>query len=187
MHAQILGNQINNTILLKHKLERTDKRVENNKLYPVHILSNQMRKKKKYSLFFRDYKKKERRRRNCLHMKSLEMKQQIFLIAYLGKVEKKNQKKITCTVAKNHLFKYTFFYKNRKFLVCPTSLPLYEIFYYDAWGEIKRHLNASPRSVVQMALSSPHHYLQVHCIYIYNILHLQVYVHLQVHVYLNLI
>lgn len=51
MHAQILGNQINNTILLKHKLERTDKRVENNKLYPVHILSNQMRKKKKYSLF----------------------------------------------------------------------------------------------------------------------------------------
>lgn len=75
MHAQIVGNQINNTILLKHKLERTDKRVENNKLYPVHILSNQMRKKKKYSLFFRDYKKKERRRRNCLHMKSLEMKQ----------------------------------------------------------------------------------------------------------------
>lgn len=33
MHAQILGNQIYNTILLKHKLERTDKRVENNKLY----------------------------------------------------------------------------------------------------------------------------------------------------------
>lgn len=111
MHAQILGNQINNTILLKHKLERTDKRVENNKLYPVHILSNQMRKKKKIFSFFRDYKKKERRRRNCLHMKSLEMKQQIFLIAYLGKVEKKNQKKITCTVAKNHLFKYTFFIK----------------------------------------------------------------------------
>lgn len=50
MHAQILGNQINNTILLKHKLERTDKRVENNKLYPVHILSNQMRKKK--NIFF---------------------------------------------------------------------------------------------------------------------------------------
>lgn len=111
MHSQILGNQINNTILLKHKLERTDKRVENNKLYPVHILSNQMRKKKKIFSFFRDYKKKERRRRNCLHMKSLEMKQQIFLIAYLGRVEKKNQKKITCTVAKNHLFKYTFFIK----------------------------------------------------------------------------
>lgn len=52
MHAQILGNQINNTILLKHKLERTDKRVENNKLYPVHILSNQTRKKKKIILFF---------------------------------------------------------------------------------------------------------------------------------------
>lgn len=111
MHAQMLGNQINNTILLKHKLERTDKRVENNKLYPVHILSNQMRKKKKYSLFFRDYKKRERRRRNCLHMKSLEMKQQISLIAYLGRVEKKMKKKITCTVAKNHLFKYTFFIK----------------------------------------------------------------------------
>lgn len=111
MHAQILGNQIYNTILLKHKLERTDKRVENNKLYPVHILSNQMRKKKKIFSFFRDYKKKERRRRNCLHMKSLEMKQQISLIAYLGRVEKKNEKKITCTVAKNHLFKYTFFIK----------------------------------------------------------------------------
>lgn len=75
MHAQILGNQINNTILLKHKLERTDKRVENNKLYTVHILSNQMRKKKKIFSSFRDYKKKERRIRNCLHMKSLEMKQ----------------------------------------------------------------------------------------------------------------
>ncbi|XP_061176689.1 LOW QUALITY PROTEIN: uncharacterized protein LOC133185468 [Saccostrea echinata] len=51
----------------------------------------------------------------------------------------------------------------RRYLLCPSSLPLYEIFYYDAWGEIKRHCNASPRSVVQMALSSPHHYLQCEC------------------------
>lgn len=74
------------------------------------------------------------------------------------------------TVAENHLFKYMYtFFKNRKYLVCPASLPLYEIFYYDEWGEIKRHLNASPRSVVQMALSSPHHYLQVYIstVYIY--------------------
>lgn len=49
MHAQILGNQINNTILLKHKLERTDKRVENNKLYIY--CQTKWERKKKYSLF----------------------------------------------------------------------------------------------------------------------------------------
>ncbi|XP_048769163.2 uncharacterized protein LOC125675482 [Ostrea edulis] len=51
----------------------------------------------------------------------------------------------------------------RQYLVCPSSLPLYEIYYYDSWGEIKRHFNASPRSVIQLALSSPHHYLQCKC------------------------
>lgn len=49
MHAQILGNQINNTILLKHKLERTDKRVENNKLY---IYCQTKWERKKNILFF---------------------------------------------------------------------------------------------------------------------------------------
>lgn len=48
-----------------------------------------VRQNEKENFFFRDYKKKERRRKNCLHMKSLEMKQWISLIAYLGTVKKK--------------------------------------------------------------------------------------------------
>lgn len=47
-----------------------------------------VRQNEKEKFFFRDYKK-ERRRKNCLHMKSLEMKQWISLIAYLGTVKKK--------------------------------------------------------------------------------------------------
>lgn len=49
MHAQILGNQINNTILLKHKLERTDKRVKNTKPY---IYCQTKWERKKNILFF---------------------------------------------------------------------------------------------------------------------------------------
>lgn len=51
MHAQILGNQINNTILLKHKLERTDKRVENNKR--TYTVKPNEKEKKIFSFFQR--------------------------------------------------------------------------------------------------------------------------------------
>ncbi|KAK3089676.1 hypothetical protein FSP39_005541 [Pinctada imbricata] len=51
----------------------------------------------------------------------------------------------------------------REYLKCPKSFPLYEIFYYDSGGVVRCHLNASPRSSVQMALSSPAHYLQCDC------------------------
>ena len=33
--------------------------------------------------------------------------------------------------------------------------------FYDSASTIKRHFNAAPRSVLQTALSNPHHYLQV--------------------------
>ncbi|KAK3583931.1 hypothetical protein CHS0354_033717 [Potamilus streckersoni] len=48
----------------------------------------------------------------------------------------------------------------RKYLVCPKNLPLHEIFYYDSSSTVKKHLNASPRSATQIALSNPHHHLQ---------------------------
>lgn len=51
----------------------------------------------------------------------------------------------------------------RKFLLCPKSLPLHEVFYYDSAADVKRHLNSSPRSAVQTALASPHHYLHCKC------------------------
>jgi len=49
----------------------------------------------------------------------------------------------------------------RKYLMCPTSLPLHEIFYYNSTRRIKQCLNASPRSALQTALSNPNYYLQV--------------------------
>lgn len=51
----------------------------------------------------------------------------------------------------------------RKYLSCPKSLPLHEVFYYDSVADVKRHLNSSPRSAVQTALASPHYYLQCKC------------------------
>lgn len=53
------------------------------------------------------------------------------------------------------------FYFSRKYLSCPKSFPLHEVFYYDSAADVKRQLNSSPRSAVQTALATPHHYLQV--------------------------
>ncbi|WAR08427.1 ORC3-like protein [Mya arenaria] len=51
----------------------------------------------------------------------------------------------------------------RKYLIAPSSLPLYEIFYYTSTRVIKQRLNASPRSALQKALSNPGYYLQCVC------------------------
>ncbi|CAG2213757.1 ORC3 [Mytilus edulis] len=51
----------------------------------------------------------------------------------------------------------------RKYLSCPKSFPLHEVFYYDSAADVKRQLNSSPRSAVQTALATPHHYLQCKC------------------------
>ncbi|XP_050393465.1 origin recognition complex subunit 3 isoform X1 [Patella vulgata] len=51
----------------------------------------------------------------------------------------------------------------RKYLKCPTSIPLYELLYYNSVSVIKHHINASPRAAIQRALSCPHHYLQCEC------------------------
>ncbi|XP_064594696.1 origin recognition complex subunit 3-like [Liolophura sinensis] len=51
----------------------------------------------------------------------------------------------------------------KKYLVCPSSLPLWEIFYYNRVSEVKQHLSAAPRVAIQTALSNPHHYLQCEC------------------------
>ncbi|ESO93276.1 hypothetical protein LOTGIDRAFT_232717 [Lottia gigantea] len=51
----------------------------------------------------------------------------------------------------------------QKYLKCPTSLPLYELLYYNSVSIIKHHINAAPRSAIQRALSTPHQYLQCKC------------------------
>ncbi|XP_033636011.1 origin recognition complex subunit 3-like [Asterias rubens] len=48
----------------------------------------------------------------------------------------------------------------RKYLVCPQTLTLHEIFYYNSVADVRRHINASPRAAIQTALNNPFHYLQ---------------------------
>ncbi|XP_037551487.1 origin recognition complex subunit 3 [Nematolebias whitei] len=42
----------------------------------------------------------------------------------------------------------------------PESKPLFEVCYYSSSAAVRRHLNATPRTSIQAALSSPFHYLQ---------------------------
>lgn len=46
-------------------------------------------------------------------------------------------------------------------LLPPESQPLYEVFYYSSSATVRRHLNATPRTSIQTALSHPYYYLQV--------------------------
>ncbi len=48
----------------------------------------------------------------------------------------------------------------RKYLVCPQTLTLHEVFYYNSVSDVRRHINASPRAAIQTALNNPYHYLQ---------------------------
>lgn len=48
----------------------------------------------------------------------------------------------------------------RTHLAPPESQPLNEIYYYGSSGVIRKHLNATPRTALQTALSHPHFYLQ---------------------------
>ncbi|XP_077869798.1 origin recognition complex subunit 3-like [Saccoglossus kowalevskii] len=50
-----------------------------------------------------------------------------------------------------------------KYLHSACSLIFHEIFYSDCVSVLRRHLNASPRAAIQMALTNPHHYLQCDC------------------------
>ncbi|MEQ2168301.1 hypothetical protein GOODEAATRI_012891, partial [Goodea atripinnis] len=43
----------------------------------------------------------------------------------------------------------------------PESKPLYEVCYYTSSATVRRHLNATPRTSIQAALSSPYSYIQV--------------------------
>ncbi|XP_063954258.1 origin recognition complex subunit 3-like [Lytechinus pictus] len=47
-----------------------------------------------------------------------------------------------------------------KYLLCPKTIPLHEVFYYNNVSEIRQRLNAPPRSAIQTALSNPNYYLQ---------------------------
>ncbi|XP_074547777.1 origin recognition complex subunit 3 isoform X2 [Halichoeres trimaculatus] len=42
----------------------------------------------------------------------------------------------------------------------PESMTLYEVCYYTSSATVRRHLNATPRTSIQAALSSPYYYLQ---------------------------
>uniref|UniRef100_A0A8C5FX32 Origin recognition complex subunit 3 n=1 Tax=Gadus morhua TaxID=8049 RepID=A0A8C5FX32_GADMO len=48
----------------------------------------------------------------------------------------------------------------RSHLVPPETQPLHEVCYYSSSALLRRHLNATPRTSIQTALSSPYHYLQ---------------------------
>ncbi|CAL8273131.1 unnamed protein product [Merluccius merluccius] len=48
----------------------------------------------------------------------------------------------------------------RSYLAPPETQPLYEVCYYSSSTVLRRHLNATPRTSIQTALSSPYHYLQ---------------------------
>uniref|UniRef100_A0A674F7Z7 Origin recognition complex subunit 3 n=1 Tax=Salmo trutta TaxID=8032 RepID=A0A674F7Z7_SALTR len=49
----------------------------------------------------------------------------------------------------------------RSHLAPPESQPLYEVCYYSSSAVLRRHLNATPRTSIQTALSNPYHYLKV--------------------------
>ncbi|KAG7269808.1 hypothetical protein CRUP_027151, partial [Coryphaenoides rupestris] len=48
----------------------------------------------------------------------------------------------------------------RSHLAPPETQPLYEVCYYSSSSVLRRHLNATPRTSIQTALSSPYRYLQ---------------------------
>lgn len=50
----------------------------------------------------------------------------------------------------------------RSHLSPPETQTLYEVCYYTSSATVRRHLNATPRTSIQAALSSPYYYLQVH-------------------------
>ena len=48
-----------------------------------------------------------------------------------------------------------------EYLVCPESLPLHEVYYYNAVGDLRRRVCAAPRAAIQNALMRPYTYLKV--------------------------
>ncbi|XP_062326337.1 origin recognition complex subunit 3 isoform X1 [Osmerus eperlanus] len=48
----------------------------------------------------------------------------------------------------------------RMHLSPPDNQTLYEVYYYSSSAILRRHLNATPRTSIQTALSNPYHYLQ---------------------------
>lgn len=50
----------------------------------------------------------------------------------------------------------------RSHLSPPESQTLNEVCYYSSSASVRRHLNATPRTSIQAALSSPYYFLQVH-------------------------
>ncbi|XP_028843176.1 origin recognition complex subunit 3 isoform X2 [Denticeps clupeoides] len=48
----------------------------------------------------------------------------------------------------------------RTYLIPPETQPMNEVCYYSSSGVLRRHLNATPRTSIQTALSHPYYYLQ---------------------------
>ncbi|XP_072409769.1 origin recognition complex subunit 3 [Chiloscyllium punctatum] len=48
----------------------------------------------------------------------------------------------------------------RQYLLPPETQPLHEVIYFSGASTIRRHLNATPRTALQTALSKPYNYLQ---------------------------
>ena len=48
-----------------------------------------------------------------------------------------------------------------EYVVCPESLTLHEVFYYNEVSELRRRVCAAPRAAIQQALMKPYNYLKV--------------------------
>nr|XP_023695122.1 origin recognition complex subunit 3 [Paramormyrops kingsleyae] len=72
---------------------------------------------------------------------------------------RRNKAKTPYEVLRNHTVDYLDSLV-KMHLLPPESQPLYEVFYYSSSATVRRHLNATPRTSIQTALSHPHYYLQ---------------------------
>ncbi|XP_031436874.1 origin recognition complex subunit 3 isoform X2 [Clupea harengus] len=94
--------------------------------------------------------------------KDLQKKTDLFQLqkTLLERKETRRTKKMTpFEVLRNQILEFVDSLV-RAHLVPPESQPLNEVCYYGSSGVLRRHLNATPRTSIQTALSHPYYYLQ---------------------------
>lgn len=75
-------------------------------------------------------------------------------------MSKKEKKLSDFEIARNDFVQYmTKLFE--EYLVPPSSMPFYEIFFYDNVVSLKSHVVGAPRAAIHTALNNPQHYLQV--------------------------
>ncbi|KAL4623974.1 origin recognition complex subunit 3 [Arapaima gigas] len=82
-----------------------------------------------------------------------------FLTLLAMKECRRTRRKTPYEILRNHVVDYIDSLV-KTHLCLPESQPLYEVWYYSSSGTVRRHLNATPRTSIQTALSNPYCYLQ---------------------------